>query len=198
MSFKIVGPICTHSGIIHGEFVIPHSGVWLLYGENGIGKSTVVQFIKLNENLRNQFTISFLDQFPLTSLNEMTVKSLIENLQMDFSNFNIEDELKNLFEKFFESSLLQKSINQLSGGENQLLKLIICLGFDADLYVLDEPTTFLDVEKNNHFLKMINSFKKKQKSFLIVEHRKEQLREILDGEVKIIRDEKGELMFYGQ
>ena len=42
--------------------------------------------------------------------------------------------------------LYNKSIKNLSGGELQKVSIVTCLLQKADLYALDEPSAFLDVE----------------------------------------------------
>jgi ATP-binding cassette subfamily E protein 1 len=44
-------------------------------------------------------------------------------------------------------ALMEKKLNELSGGELQRAAIAVCLARDADLYLLDEPSTYLDVEQ---------------------------------------------------
>jgi translation initiation factor RLI1 len=183
--FIISGPICTHAGIIEGSFPLKEGEVVLLQGENGIGKSSLIQFIKMNKNLRDNFQISFSDQFPLRSVNNIQVSVFLEMLAVDFKSFHqldIFDELK---------LLLDKTINDLSGGENQLLKLLITLSFDMDAYILDEPSTFLDKVKVQKLKMVLNDKKKSGKYTLIIEHRSDLFEDILDRKVEILKQEQG-------
>jgi ATP-binding cassette subfamily E protein 1 len=43
--------------------------------------------------------------------------------------------------------LLERQINELSGGELQRVAIAACLSRKADLYLLDEPSAYLDVEE---------------------------------------------------
>ena len=107
----------------------------------------------MNKSLRGKFEISFSDQFPLRSVNNIQVGIFLKMLEHDFKNFHkiqIFDEL---------DLLLEKTINDLSGGENQLLKLLIALSFEADSYVLDEPSSFLDKLKVQKLKNVLRSKK---------------------------------------
>ena len=44
-------------------------------------------------------------------------------------------------------SLLERDVNILSGGELQRVAIAECLSREADIYLLDEPSAYLDVEE---------------------------------------------------
>ena len=67
--------------------------------------------------------------------------------------------------------LFEKKLNELSGGELQRVAIAYCLGKDADLYLLDEPSAYLDVEQRLLVSKVIRDFMELQdKSALVVDH----------------------------
>ena len=67
--------------------------------------------------------------------------------------------------------LLYKKLNELSGGELQRVSIALCLGQDADLYLLDEPSAYLDVEQRLIISKIIKDLMDiKGKTALIVDH----------------------------
>ena len=67
--------------------------------------------------------------------------------------------------------LFEKKLNELSGGELQRVAIAYCLGKDADLYLLDEPSAYLDVEQRLIISKVIRDFMELQsKSALVVDH----------------------------
>ena len=43
--------------------------------------------------------------------------------------------------------LLDRKITELSGGELQRVAIAACLGRSAQVYLLDEPSAFLDIEE---------------------------------------------------
>lgn len=181
----ISGPICTYAGLIEGNLTLNAGEVVLLCGENGIGKSSFIQFIKLNPQLRDKNQCSFSDQLPLRSVNTIKVKTFLEMLSHDFKNFNYDFKNELLIE------ILEKSINDLSGGENQILKLIVALSFDSDFYILDEPSTYLDEQKVSTVKKLISEKRKSSKTVLIVEHRSQLFEDIIDRKIKIEKAQEG-------
>ena len=51
------------------------------------------------------------------------------------------------------SDLLQ--VKNLSGGELQRVAITLCLGKPADVYLIDEPSAYLDSEQRLHAAKVI-------------------------------------------
>ena len=43
--------------------------------------------------------------------------------------------------------LLDQEVQNLSGGELQRVALVLCLGKAADVYLIDEPSAYLDSEQ---------------------------------------------------
>jgi len=67
--------------------------------------------------------------------------------------------------------LLNKNFDELSGGELQRVAIAACLLRDADLYLLDEPSTYLDVEQRLAASKTIQKvIKDKEAAALIIDH----------------------------
>lgn len=67
--------------------------------------------------------------------------------------------------------LFDKDVSDLSGGEVQRVAIAICLAKDADLYLLDEPSAFLDVEQRLATAKLINRIAEaSEKSALVIDH----------------------------
>jgi ATP-binding cassette subfamily E protein 1 len=67
--------------------------------------------------------------------------------------------------------LLMKKMNELSGGELQRVSIALCLAKKADLYLLDEPSAYLDVEQRIRVSKIIaDIMEKRGTSALVVDH----------------------------
>jgi ATP-binding cassette subfamily E protein 1 len=67
--------------------------------------------------------------------------------------------------------LYDKSVKGLSGGELQKVAVSLSLVRDADIYALDEPSAFLDIEDRISLAKFVQRFiKSKGKSALIIDH----------------------------
>jgi len=65
----------------------------------------------------------------------------------------------------------ERPISELSGGELQRVAIAGCLGRKADLYLLDEPSAFLDVEQRLAVAQTIKrAIQKAKKAAFVVEH----------------------------
>jgi ATP-binding cassette subfamily E protein 1 len=45
------------------------------------------------------------------------------------------------------AKFMERKVTELSGGELQRVAIVSCLARDADLYLIDEPSAYLDVEE---------------------------------------------------
>lgn len=73
--------------------------------------------------------------------------------------------------KFKLHKLREKRISELSGGELQKFSIAIALARDADLYVLDEPSAFLDVDERIAVAKAIRKIiEGRRTACLVVDH----------------------------
>merc|ERR1712211_62404 len=67
--------------------------------------------------------------------------------------------------------LLDQEVTHLSGGELQRVAITLCLGKPADVYLIDEPSAYLDSEQRLVAAKVIKRFiLHAKKTAFIVEH----------------------------
>jgi len=67
--------------------------------------------------------------------------------------------------------LLDQEVQNLSGGELQRVALMLCLGQPADVYLIDEPSAYLDSEQRIIAAKVIKRFiLHSKRTGFIVEH----------------------------
>ncbi|MBR9691009.1 ribosome biogenesis/translation initiation ATPase RLI [Candidatus Woesearchaeota archaeon] len=67
--------------------------------------------------------------------------------------------------------LLDKNMDELSGGEHQRVEIVKCLSAEAEIFLLDEPSAYLDVEQRLLVSKIIKDFMfTSEKAALIVDH----------------------------
>ncbi len=134
-----------------------------IIGRNALGKSTFIKSL-VNEGIEG-VKISYKSQ--LIEKNDNLVMSEL----MQFPNY--EDNFYQLYvlEPLNIKPLLEKNIEDLSGGELQRFAIAKCLLEEADLYLLDEPTAFLDIEDRLKISKMLNNFMQlKEKAAFIIDH----------------------------
>ncbi len=144
-----------------------------IIGPNSIGKTTFMQIlaglIKTNSGeINKKASISYKPQYLKSDFND-TVHSLLSS---------INDEM--LEEALFQTEMLrplkimklyEKQVNELSGGELQKISILMCLMQNADIYALDEPSAFVDVEDRLVIGRAINKFiKNRGKSAIIIDH----------------------------
>merc|ERR1719455_10885 len=69
------------------------------------------------------------------------------------------------------TELMDRVVTNLSGGELQRLALVLALGKPADIYLIDEPSAYLDVEQRIVTARVIKRFiLHAKKTAFIVEH----------------------------
>ena len=151
-----------------------HKGEVLgILGANALGKTTMMKMIasvekpdsgsvdtKLKIAYKPQYLSNDVDIDVISVLNKAN-EGLIEGSQEEEQ---IVDPLK-------IKKLYNKSIKNLSGGELQKVSIVTCLLQKADLYALDEPSAFLDVEDRIAVAKFIQRFARTyEKSAMIIDH----------------------------
>ncbi|RLE39214.1 ribosome biogenesis/translation initiation ATPase RLI [Candidatus Woesearchaeota archaeon] len=146
--------------------ILKHQVVGVL-GENGIGKTS---FVKILAGIIKQ------DKGEVTETVKVSYKP--QYLRGD-SREIVKSVLKDVIEKYETQlsiplkleSLMDRHLNQLSGGELQRVSIALTLSKDADLYLLDEPSAYLDVEQRLTVSKVIRSLVEiSGKSAMIVDH----------------------------
>merc|ERR1711997_813232 len=67
--------------------------------------------------------------------------------------------------------IIDQEVQNLSGGELQRVALTLCLGKPSDVYLIDEPSAYLDSEQRLHAAKVIKRFiLHAKKTGFVVEH----------------------------
>ena len=75
-----------------------------------------------------------------------------------------------VIEKLELANLLDRKVKQLSGGELQRYIIAETCLKEADIYLFDEPSSFLDVKQRINAARMIRSMLDIQKYVIVVEH----------------------------
>ncbi|RBQ23386.1 Cobalamin import ATP-binding protein BtuD [Candidatus Methanobinarius endosymbioticus] len=149
-----------------------HDEIVTAFGSNGIGKTTFAKIlageIKLDQGeVEEDIKIAYKPQYIVSEFEGSVESYLYMNAHSYGSNiFKTE-----IMKPFSLEEILDKEVNDLSGGELQRLSVATTLAKDAEIYLFDEPTAFLDVEQRliagRAIRKIIES---KNAASLIVDH----------------------------
>ncbi len=138
-----------------------------ILGENGIGKTSFIKMLAgeiepdkgdISEGIK----VSYKPQYLKSESDELVATVLKEA---------IDKYSKTIINPLNIKPLITKQLDQLSGGELQRVSIALCLSKEADLYLLDEPSAYLDVEQRLIISKIIKDLMEdKGKTALIVDH----------------------------
>lgn len=144
-----------------------------IVGANALGKTTFMKmlsgFERIDEGqLDSEVRISYKPQY-LNQDIDGDVRSLIYSANNgQFEGSLLEEQI---LIPLGLKKLYDKSVKGLSGGELQKVAVSLSLVRDADIYALDEPSAFLDIEDRISLAKFVQRFiKSKGKSALIIDH----------------------------
>ncbi|MCS7116057.1 MAG: ribosome biogenesis/translation initiation ATPase RLI [Nitrososphaerota archaeon] len=144
-----------------------------ILGANALGKTTFMKIVAGLEKadvgeVRLGAKISYKPQY-LSGDFEGSVFEILKEVAGDRLNNSLVQE--QIILPLGLHRLMDRKVKNLSGGELQKLAIATCLLREADIYALDEPSAFIDVEDRIALAKIIQRFVKSQgKSALIVDH----------------------------
>ena len=144
-----------------------------IVGPNATGKTTFVKILageleadsgKLDTKLK----ISYKPQY-ITADFDGTVKDLLYSTAFDVMETGFFQ--SEVLEPLNIKHLMEKNVKTLSGGELQRVAITICLAKDADIYLIDEPSAYLDSNQRMNAAKTIRRMMEKSgKSGMIIDH----------------------------
>jgi len=152
------------SGTVMGSEVLG------ILGPNAIGKTTFVKVLagitdsdsgKINLGIKLAYKPQYLEAKEST-----TVEEFVTSEPLDRELFDSEANKRLGIRKLYNNML-----NELSGGELQRVFIAVTLCKEADLYLLDEPSAFLDVEERLTSATFIKSIVEKTgKACIVADH----------------------------
>jgi len=180
------------------RMAIPKKGKVLgLIGQNGIGKSTLlnllsneltINFGRFGDETPNwkeiieYFKGSELHQYFIELKEEKAkiihkpqnitvIPKFVSGKVYDLLNRNdVGDQLDQISEKLNLTEILDREIKVLSGGELQRVAIAAAYLKNGDIYLFDEPSSYLDVSERINMAKIIRALSEKNKTVIVVEH----------------------------
>ena len=129
-----------------------------ILGANGIGKTTFVKILAGIEEPDDggkkfgQLKVSYKPQY-ISGEYQGTVQELLMNVAKE--NFASGWYRSEILLPLRIDLLLDRNVAELSGGELQKIAIAACLSQSAELYLLDEPSAYLDVEERLNIARAI-------------------------------------------
>jgi ATP-binding cassette subfamily E protein 1 len=128
-----------------------------ILGPNGIGKTTFVKILaglekSDDEQTFGELTVSYKPQYIAAEF-EGTVQELLIGIAKE--NFTSSLYTTEILQPLKVNALLDRNVMELSGGELQKVAIAACLSRKADLFLLDEPSAYLDVEERLNMARSI-------------------------------------------
>jgi len=142
-----------------------------LKGENGLGKTSLIEELKLRwKELNPELRYAFTDQEELNGFQDLSVAGLMDVFwDVTQGRHGTSDWRENPY--FLKSQKLwNKNIRQLSGGENQWIKILMMLSLESDVWILDEPYQSLDSQKQSELTELLQHWIYQGKYLLVVHH----------------------------
>lgn len=144
-----------------------------IVGANALGKTTFMKMLAGVDkpdsgNLQIGAKISYKPQY-LNQEYDGSVKSILSvAYENEIEGSVIEEQI---LAPIGLKKLYEKTVKNLSGGELQKVAVAACLIRNADIYALDEPSAFLDVEDRIALAKFIQRYvRANEKSAIIIDH----------------------------
>ena len=153
-----------------------------ILGQNALGKTTFARIlageIKADGGkVEGKVKISYKPQYPKVEF-QGTVE---EFLKKECDSFGTKEFKNMIIGPLGLLKLMEKNVQNLSGGEFQRVVIASCLGKEADVYLLDEPSAYLDVEQRLALAKIIRKIVETRSSAaMVIDHDLTFLSQIAD------------------
>eukprot|EP00607_Mallomonas_marina_P009572 CAMPEP_0182418268 /NCGR_PEP_ID=MMETSP1167-20130531/2745_1 /TAXON_ID=2988 /ORGANISM="Mallomonas Sp, Strain CCMP3275" /LENGTH=535 /DNA_ID=CAMNT_0024592407 /DNA_START=454 /DNA_END=2061 /DNA_ORIENTATION=- len=171
--------------IERGEFT--DSEIVVMLGENGTGKTTFIRMLagllKSDEAVAAE-KIGDMDAAYAAGVPQLNVSYKPQKISPKFTGTVRQLLHKKIREAYIHPQfisdvmkpmviepIMDNAVQNLSGGELQRVAIVLCLGTPADIYLVDEPSAYLDSEQRISASKVIKRFiMHAKKTAFVVEH----------------------------
>lgn len=146
------------------------SEILVLLGENGTGKTTFIRMLAGNLEPDGDTELPVLN----ISYKPQKISPKFQNHVRHLLHDKIRDAyvhpqfIADVMKPMKIEEIMDQEVQNLSGGELQRVALVLCLGKPADVYLIDEPSAYLDSEQRLVAAKVIKRFVVKNKIFLLL------------------------------
>ena len=160
-----------HLTIEAGQFT--DSEIIVMMGENGTGKTTFCRMLAGAEKPDGskkvpEMNISMKPQ-KITPKFQGTVRQLFfKRIRASFLSPQFQTDV---YKPLKMDDFIDQEVQNLSGGELQRVAIVLALGIPADIYLIDEPSAYLDSEQRIVAARVIKRFiMHSKKTAFVVEH----------------------------
>ena len=156
--------------------------IHLILGENGVGKTTFMNRIIASSQNKNSISYKpqhtnlarFANKVDKTGsvATVVTYPTVLELFYRYIRTAYLEPMFQTSVAKLLDMKPLEnRRLDELSGGELQRVMLCFALGTPASIYLLDEPSSNLDIETRLSCIKVVKRFSQmSDKAIFIIEH----------------------------
>ncbi|KAM4603577.1 ATP-binding cassette sub-family E member 1-like [Polymixia lowei] len=157
--------------ILEGEFT--DSEIMVMLGENGTGKTTFIRMLAGHLKPDEEADVPILNVSykpqKISPKFKGSVRSLLHDKIRDA--YTHPQFVTDVMKPMQIDSIIDQDVQNLSGGELQRVALALCLGKPADVYLIDEPSAYLDSEQRLMAARVIKRFiLHAKKTAFVVEH----------------------------
>ncbi len=168
----------TLCGLIRG--IIPHFHKGELEGDVEVLGRNLLEW----DPAELSRTIGCVFDNPFTQISGIK-DTVFEEIAIGLENLGVAREemierVEGVVEQLGIQSLVRKNPNELSGGQRQKVAFASIIAMDADVIVIDEPTSQLDPEASEAVFGIIGGLKDRGKSIVLVEHKIDLMAEYAD------------------
>ncbi len=163
-----------------------------IIGPNGSGKTSLLRCITSLYNLDNG-EIKVNGSHSMLLENDYLYENMtgMENLKLfgKYFGYKVDDSFKNYSDQLDLTVHLDKKVSEYSKGMKRKLSLLIIILIDADIILLDEPTSGVDPISRVEIRKLISEMKDDNKTIIITSHDLNEIEKIASS-ITMIKDGK--------